>query len=112
MDLLTTGRSATARERTQDLAKAIQQLLATQSGSLLCIPSGGWWGISAALPNSCPFFLFPGGVRMAQLMDALRRQSSVEVSVGDVKDALQLLCSEGTVQATGDQGNQSYSMVT
>ncbi len=34
MDLLTTGRSATARERTSDLANAIQQLLLSHTGTL------------------------------------------------------------------------------
>lgn len=83
MDLLTTGRSATARERTSDLANAIQQLLLSHTG----------------------------GVKVAQIVDALRRQSSVEVSVGDVKDALQQLCSQGTVQGTGEAGNPHYALV-
>jgi hypothetical protein len=48
---------------------------------------------------------------MAQMMDALRRQSSVEVSVGDVKDALLQLCSQGTVQSTGDSSNLLYALV-
>jgi hypothetical protein len=44
-------------------------------------------------------------------MDALRRQSSVEVSVGDVKDALQQLCSQGTVQGSGEPSNLLYVLV-
>ena len=52
-----------------------------------------------------------GGVKVAQIVDALRRQSSVEVSVGDVKDALQQLCSQGTVQGTGEASNPHYALV-
>lgn len=47
---------------------------------------------------------------MPQLVEALRRQSSVEVPLGDLKDALHQLCSQGIVQVTGEQGNPHYSL--
>ncbi|KAG0564394.1 hypothetical protein KC19_8G107300 [Ceratodon purpureus] len=79
MDLITTGVSASERTRRANLVAALRELIAEKLS-----------------PGSSP------GLKINQLLEETRKQSTVDVSLQDIKNALGSLQGEGFVTVHGD----------
>ncbi|KAL6065643.1 DNA replication licensing factor, mcm4 component [Balamuthia mandrillaris] len=87
MDLITTGRSATARERLDLLRQEVYNLLKRQ-----------------AAPSKDSKF--------SALLERMREQSSVEIPHSELREVLEQLVAEGMLRVFGDHSNPSYSLIS